>query len=99
MPNEPAAMQKEELWRLLVDVVHAIPMYKNHKHFVEDVMIKEKPDISSQELAIQLNITLAEAIVILDELRGGKREPKAPNAANALASSPKKTDRSLLDFA
>jgi hypothetical protein len=95
MPSELVTMQKEELCKLLVDTVHAIPMYKNHKRFVEEVMLKEKPDISSKELAVQLNITLAEAIVILDELRGGKREP---NTANASINAPKGTDRSLLDF-
>lgn len=95
MPSESVSLQKEELWKLLVDTVHAIPMFKNHKRFVEEVMIKEKPDISSKELAIQLNMTLAEAIVILDELQGGKR---GPGAANAATTSPKGTDRSLLDF-
>lgn len=96
MLNEPVAMQKEELWKLLVDVVHAIPMYKNHKRFVEEVMMKEKPEISSQELAVQLNMTVAEAIVILDEIRGGKRDPRV---TPPFTSSPSKaSDHSLLDF-
>jgi len=96
MPDESAIMQKEQLWRLLVDTVHAIPMFKNHKRFVEEVMIKEKPDISSKELSIQLNITLGEAIVILEELRGGKREP---NATKAQTAPQERADRSILDFA
>jgi hypothetical protein len=96
MPDELSTMQKTELWNILVDTVHVLPMYKNHKRYVEGVMLKEKPEISSRELAIQINVTLGEAIVILDELRGGKHES---NAANAPAGPPKGTDRSLLDFA
>ena len=75
MPDEPSALQKTELWNILLDTVHALPMFKNHKRYVEEVMLKEKPDISSKELAIQINIPLGEAIVILYELRGGRQEP------------------------
>ena len=96
MPDELSALEKTELWNILVDTVHVLPMYKNHKRYVEGVMLKERPDISSKELAIQINVALGEAIVILDELRGGKREP---DTANAPTSPPKGTDRSLLDFA
>lgn len=95
MSNQPIPLEKEELWNLLVDTVHAIPMYKAHKRFVEEVMIKEKPDISSKELAVQLNLTLGEATVILYELRGGKNEPKAPTPS---MNPPKATDHTLFDF-
>ena len=95
MPDELSALEKTELWNILVDTVHVLPMYKNHKRYVEGVMLKEKPEISSRELAIQINVTLGEAIVILDELRVGKHESDAANAP----SPPKRTDRSLLDFA
>lgn len=87
-------MTKEDLWKLLVDTAHALTMYNNHKRYVEDVMLKEKPDISTQELAIQINVTLGESIVILDELRGGKTPPKATEASSAQKSS----DRTLFEF-
>jgi hypothetical protein len=67
-------------------------MYKHHKHFVEDVMLKEKPNISSQELAVQLDITLGEAVVLLDELRG-----EGTGAVGASDAS-KRPGRTLLDF-
>lgn len=35
-------------------------------------MIKETPEISPKELAVQLNIPLGEAVVLLDEIRGSK---------------------------
>ena len=67
-------------------------MYKHHKHYVEDVMLKEKPNISSRELAVQLNITLGEAVVLLDELRGeGTRTVETSDPS-------KRPGRTLLDF-
>jgi len=92
MSQAPAGLQKDELWKLLTETVHALPMYNHHKHFVEDVMLKEKPNISTQELAVQLNITLGEAIVLLDELRG-----EGP-AASLSSDSSKRPGRTLLDF-
>ena len=80
------------MWKLLTETVRALPMYKHHKHFVEDVMLKEKPNISSQELAVQLDITLGEAVVLLDELRG-----EGTGAVGASDAS-KRPGRTLLDF-
>ncbi len=91
MSERRLGLQNEELWKLLTETVHALPMYNHHKHFVEGVMLKEKPDISSQELAVQLNITLGEAIVLLDELRGGKEAASSDDSAKA-------SKRTLLDF-
>jgi hypothetical protein len=95
--TEPLTLQKEELWNLLVDSVHTLPMYKNHKRFVENVMLKERPEISQKELAIQLNLTVGEATVILYELRGSPKREQAPTSP--ASPSQKTTDHSLLDFA
>jgi hypothetical protein len=89
------SLPRDELWKVLVDTVHALPMYKNHKRYVEDSMIKEKPDISAQELAVQLNIALGEALVMLDEIRGSTTELKIGIPG---ASSSKPSARTLLDF-
>jgi hypothetical protein len=88
-------MQKDELWKLLVDTVHSLPMYKHHKHYVQEVMVKEKPEISAQELAVQINIPLGEAIVMLDEIR-----PTAVSQGpgDVAAGSGKNMNRTLLDF-
>jgi hypothetical protein len=95
MSQIPAALGKEELWKILVETAHAIPMYKNHKRYVEDVMMKERPEISPQELGIQINVTLGEALVLLDEVRGGKSAKSVPGD---VTGSSKASDRSLLDF-
>ena len=95
MSRDLSALPKDQLWKILVDTVHALPMFKNHRRYVEDVMNKERPDISSRELAIQLNIPLGEAIVILDEIRGQK---PGQNISGAEGSSSKSSERTLLDF-
>jgi hypothetical protein len=94
MSQPRTTVSKDELWKILVDTAHTLTMYKNHKRYVEDVMLKEKPGISPQELAIQINVSLGEAIVILDELRGGK----PPVQTSETPASQRPSDRTLFDF-
>ena len=96
MSNIQNSIEKEELWNALVETAHALLMYKNHKRYVQEVMLKERPDISPRELAVRLSIPLGESIVLLAETRvrdsdGGKA--KAPTEEGG-----KRDDRSLLDF-
>ena len=79
---------------MLVDTTHTLPMYKNHKRYVQDIMMKETPKISPQELAVQLNLTLGEAIVLLYEIRGND----VVETPKTIVDSTKPTNRSLLDF-
>ncbi|MEM3356464.1 MAG: hypothetical protein QXF44_01830 [Candidatus Bathyarchaeia archaeon] len=60
---------KEKLWPILVETVHALVMYPNHKAYVREVILHEKPDITPAELAARLGIPLGEALVILYELK------------------------------
>lgn len=93
MSNAPNAVEKEELWKALVDTAHALLMYKSHKRYVQDVMLKEMPDISPDELAVRLNIPKGESLVLLAETHGeGGKAKSAPEAGG------KSDDRSLLDF-
>jgi hypothetical protein len=89
----PNALSKEELWSALVQTAHALLMYNSHKRYVEDVLLKQKPDISPQELAIRLSIPLGEALVLLSETRKGTVKP---NALDERAT--RSDDRSLLDY-
>jgi len=70
-------------------------MYKQHKHYVQEVMVKERPDISAKELAVQINIPLGEAIVLLDELRPAS---VSQTSAEIAAGHNKTVNRTLLDF-
>ncbi len=67
MSNAPNAIENEELWKALVDTAHALLMYKSHKRYVQEVMLKENPDISPDELAVRLNIPKGESLVLLAE--------------------------------
>ena len=61
-------LTKDKLWPILVETVHANVMYPTHKAYTRDVMLREKPEIGTKELAANLNMSLGEAIVILYEL-------------------------------
>ena len=60
---------KDPLWPILVETVHAMIMYPHHKSYVKDVALHEKADVSPQDLASSLGIPFGEALVILHELR------------------------------
>jgi len=59
---------KEKLWVILIETVHTLVMYPNHKAYTREVILNEKPDITPTELAVRLKIPLGEALVILYEL-------------------------------
>ncbi len=64
---------KENLWLMLVDTVHAAVMYPSHKAYVRDVILQEKPNVIANELAMRLNMSLGEAMVILDEINAERK--------------------------
>jgi hypothetical protein len=55
-------------------------MYPSHKAYVRDYLIAETPDMSAEELAIKLGISMGEALVILYELRKEKNEALSAHA-------------------
>jgi hypothetical protein len=59
---------KEKLWTILVEAIHASVMYPSNKAYVRDFILPSKPDVTAQELSGRLNMSLGEAIVVLDEL-------------------------------
>ncbi len=65
---------KEKLWLILTDAVHEMVMYPNHKAYIRDVVLREKPDVTPAEIAGRLSMSLGETLVILDELK----EPRQP---------------------
>jgi len=65
----PEDYAKNRLWPILVETVHTLVMYPQHKAYVREVILHEKPNIKSNELAARLKISLGEALVILYELR------------------------------
>ncbi len=65
---------EEKLWPILVETVHAMVMYSNHKAYTRDVVLEEKPEITPAELAARLRMPLGEALVILHELAQEERQ-------------------------
>ena len=59
---------KEKLWPILIETVHALVMYPNHKSYTRETILNEKPDITPTELVARLKMPLGEALVILYEL-------------------------------
>lgn len=64
---------KETLWPILVETVHSLVMFPNHKAYTRDVIITERPDITPAGLAARLKISLGEAMVLLFELYEERR--------------------------
>jgi hypothetical protein len=64
---------KERLWPVLMDTVHAMPMYFHHKAYIKEVILHEKPDIKPNELAARLKVPLGEALVTLYELTNERK--------------------------
>ena len=63
---------KDKIIQLLFETVHAMVMYPNHKAYIGEIIRKEKTDLKPVELAIRLNMTLGEVLVILHELEEKK---------------------------
>jgi transcription initiation factor IIE alpha subunit len=59
---------REKLWPILIETVHALVMYPNHKSYTRETVLNEKPEITPAELAAKLKIPLGEALVILYKL-------------------------------
>jgi hypothetical protein len=64
----------DKLWPILIDTVHTLVMYSNHKAYTREVVLQEKPEILADELARRLNISFGEALVILYELASVKTQ-------------------------
>jgi hypothetical protein len=64
---------KETLWPILIETVHSLVMYPNHKAYTREVILSEKPETMPTDLAARLKISLGEALVILYELGEEKK--------------------------
>jgi len=60
--------RKYDLWSLLVDTAQSIPTYNNHKAYVRDILLHERPEITPEELSSYIGVSLGEALVILHDL-------------------------------
>ncbi len=68
-------IEDNQLWPILVDIVHSLVMYKPHKQYISDLLEKEPPP-DPELLSLNLGITLGETLVILKELLQEKSKYK-----------------------
>lgn len=63
---------KEQILELLVDTVHSIILYPQHKSYINNLILGDENNQEPQLLAARLNITLGEVLIILKELKEKK---------------------------
>ncbi len=73
MNEEFSKYVNDPLWPILVETVHAMVMYKHHRSYVKEKVIREQPDITPRRLAAELGVPLGEALVILYEIKSEER--------------------------
>ncbi|MFW9848148.1 MAG: hypothetical protein ACFFF4_03355 [Candidatus Thorarchaeota archaeon] len=54
------------LWPILVDTIEKSPLYNGHVGYYRNKILPSNPDITPEELAHKLSITIGEALVILN---------------------------------
>lgn len=69
-------LDKNPLWGVLVDAVHNLPLYRNHKNYIKEVILPEKPNVKPEEISERLGMPLGETMVILVELDRGNSGKK-----------------------
>jgi hypothetical protein len=65
---------KNPLWPILVKTVHSMILFPRHKAYTRDVVLQEQPDVTPSDLAVEIGVSLGEALVILFELQKGKTQ-------------------------
>ena len=60
---------KEQILELLVDTVHSMILYPQHKRYINTLILSNQKDLEPQLLAARLDITLGEVLVIIKDLR------------------------------
>ena len=62
-------LERNPLWLILIQTAINLPLYYYHKTYVYEYIFPENKDITPENLAQRLDITLGESIVILYELK------------------------------
>jgi hypothetical protein len=63
---------KEQIIELLVDNVHSMILYPQHKNYINNLILNQQNNLQPQLLAARLDISLGEVLVILEELKEKK---------------------------
>lgn len=63
---------KEQILDLLIDNVHSMILYPQHKKYINNLIVRQQNNLEPQLLAARLDISLGEVLVILKELEEKK---------------------------
>ena len=69
MSSNNDSYENNPLWPILVKTAHTLTMFQSHKRYVQNTLLKKSPNITAEDLSVELNIPLGEALVILRELK------------------------------
>ena len=72
MVEDYESYEKNDLWPILIETVHELTMYQYHKRYIKNVLLQRHPNKKPEEISIDLNIPLGEALVIYHELKSEK---------------------------
>ena len=68
-------LERNPLWLILVETVHALPLYASHKVYVRNTLLIQAPGMTAEEISQRLDISLGEAMVIFHELKNEEGPP------------------------
>lgn len=81
--EEPHPVSSEEKravardwWAILQETVKSMVLFPHHMAYTRDHILPTHPSITPEELAVQLDVPLGVALVILDQLRTEQQQPK-----------------------
>lgn len=63
-------------WVILQETVKSMVLFPHHMAYTRDHILPTRPSITPEELAIQLEIPLGVALVILDQLKTEQQQPR-----------------------
>jgi hypothetical protein len=74
--SEGKTAPTRDWWAILQETVRSMVLFPHHMAYTRDHILPTKPSITPEELAIQLDIPLGVALVILDQLKTEQHQPK-----------------------
>jgi hypothetical protein len=76
VPSEEKTAPARDWWAILQETVKSMVLFPHHMAYTRDHILPSRPSITPEELAIQLDISLGVALVILDQLKTERQQSK-----------------------
>jgi hypothetical protein len=76
VPSEDKSAGARDWWVILQETVKSMVLFPHHMAYTRDHILPNRPSITPEELAVQLDVPLGVALVILDQLRTEQQQAK-----------------------